>query len=296
MPQTRGPHDPSWCDRHPATGSATRAFAGAGPRRRGDPDHRPVQALRRHRRARPAGASPSTPVRSTATWGPTGRARPPRSGCCWDCTARAADGRELFGLDAWSDPVSAHRRVAYVAGEPFLWPAMTGAETLEFLARLHGGTDIAYRDTLVERFQLDTEQEDPGAVEGQPPEGAADRGARHPRRAAAARRADQRPRPADGGRLPRLRQRGQATRPDGVPLLAHPQRGRGAVRPRRHPQRRGGSSTRARSPSCATSRAQTVEVTFAGQAPTLAPLEGVQAQSAGRQRAALRGRRAASAR
>jgi ABC-2 type transport system ATP-binding protein len=45
--------------------------------------------------------------------------------------------------------------VAYVAGEPFLWPSLTGAETLEFLARLHGGTDLAYRDALVERFQLD---------------------------------------------------------------------------------------------------------------------------------------------
>ena len=70
---------------------------------------------------------------------------------------RPTAGRaELFGLDAWSDPVPAHRRVAYVAGEPFLWPSLTGAETLEFLARLHGGTDVAYRTTLVERFQLDT--------------------------------------------------------------------------------------------------------------------------------------------
>ena len=33
---------------------------------------------------------------------------------------------------------------------------MTGAETLEFLARLHGGTDRAYRDELVQRFDLDT--------------------------------------------------------------------------------------------------------------------------------------------
>ena len=70
---------------------------------------------------------------------------------------RPTAGRaELFGLDAWSDPVVAHRRVAYVAGEPFLWPALTGAETLEFLARLHGGTDVAYRDELVRRFDLDT--------------------------------------------------------------------------------------------------------------------------------------------
>jgi ABC-2 type transport system ATP-binding protein len=70
---------------------------------------------------------------------------------------RPSGGRaELFGLDAWGDPVTAHRRLAYVAGEPFLWPALTSAETFEFLARLHGGTDVAYRCELVERFQLDT--------------------------------------------------------------------------------------------------------------------------------------------
>jgi ABC-2 type transport system ATP-binding protein len=70
---------------------------------------------------------------------------------------RPTRGRaELFGIDAWGDPVRAHRRVAYVAGEPFLWPSLTSADTLEFLARLHGGTDVAYRDQLIERFQLDT--------------------------------------------------------------------------------------------------------------------------------------------
>lgn len=69
---------------------------------------------------------------------------------------RPSGGRaELFGLDAWSDPVAAHRRVAYVAGEPFLWPSLTSTETFEFLARLHGGTDVSYRDVLVERFRLD---------------------------------------------------------------------------------------------------------------------------------------------
>jgi len=62
----------------------------------------------------------------------------------------------LFGIDAWGDPVNAHRRVAYVAGEPFLWPSLTSAETFEFLARLRGGTDVAYRDALIKRFALDT--------------------------------------------------------------------------------------------------------------------------------------------
>jgi len=72
---------------------------------------------------------------------------------------RPTAGRaELFGLDAWRDPVPAHRRVAYVAGEPFLWPSMTSAETFEFLARVHGGIDVSYRDALVDRFKLDTKK------------------------------------------------------------------------------------------------------------------------------------------
>ena len=70
---------------------------------------------------------------------------------------RPSGGRSaLFGVDAWRDPVEAHRRVAYVAGEPSLWPALTAAETFAYLANLHGSTDTAYRDELVERFQLDT--------------------------------------------------------------------------------------------------------------------------------------------
>ncbi|MGO8905922.1 MAG: ATP-binding cassette domain-containing protein [Solirubrobacteraceae bacterium] len=69
---------------------------------------------------------------------------------------RPTSGRaELFGIDAWRDPVSAHRRVAYVAGEPFLWPALTSTETFEFLANVRGGTDVAYRALLVERFRLE---------------------------------------------------------------------------------------------------------------------------------------------
>jgi ABC-2 type transport system ATP-binding protein len=61
----------------------------------------------------------------------------------------------IFGIDAWRDPVQAHRRVAFVAGEPMLWPALTGLESLEFLARLRGGVDEAYRGILVDRFEFD---------------------------------------------------------------------------------------------------------------------------------------------
>jgi ABC-2 type transport system ATP-binding protein len=64
----------------------------------------------------------------------------------------------LFGLDAWGDAVRAHRRVAYVAGEPLLWPSLTAAETFAFLARVRGGVDVAYRAALVERFELDVDK------------------------------------------------------------------------------------------------------------------------------------------
>lgn len=72
---------------------------------------------------------------------------------------RPSGGRaELFGVDAWADPVAAHRRIAYVSAEPNLWPSLTAAETLEFLARVRGGADAAYRDVLVERFQLEADK------------------------------------------------------------------------------------------------------------------------------------------
>jgi ABC-2 type transport system ATP-binding protein len=72
---------------------------------------------------------------------------------------RPSAGRaELFGMDSWREPVAAHRRVAYVPGEPLLWPNLTSAETFAYLARLRGGTDEAYRATLVERFSLDVDK------------------------------------------------------------------------------------------------------------------------------------------
>jgi ABC-2 type transport system ATP-binding protein len=51
--------------------------------------------------------------------------------------------------------VAVHRRLAYVPGEARLWPSLTGEETLHLLARVHGQVDTAYRDDLVERFELD---------------------------------------------------------------------------------------------------------------------------------------------
>ena len=69
---------------------------------------------------------------------------------------RPTKGRaEIFGLDCQREAVEAHKRLAYVAGEASLWPALTGGETLHLLGRVQGRVDPAYRDELIERFDLD---------------------------------------------------------------------------------------------------------------------------------------------
>jgi len=62
---------------------------------------------------------------------------------------------EIFGLDCQREPVEAHKRLAYVAGEASLWPSLTGAETLHLLGRVQGRVDVAYREELIGRFDLD---------------------------------------------------------------------------------------------------------------------------------------------
>ncbi|GIF12828.1 ABC transporter ATP-binding protein [Actinoplanes teichomyceticus] len=69
--------------------------------------------------------------------------------------ARPTAGRaEVFGGDAL-DVARAHRHLAYVPADVALWPQLTGAEILHLQARTSPGTDVAYRDELVERFALD---------------------------------------------------------------------------------------------------------------------------------------------
>ena len=61
----------------------------------------------------------------------------------------------LLGGDPWRDAVSLHRSIAYVPGDVSLWPNLSGGEIIDYFARLRGDLDIAKRDALVERFELD---------------------------------------------------------------------------------------------------------------------------------------------
>ncbi len=61
----------------------------------------------------------------------------------------------VLGLDPWRDAVQLHQRVAHVPGDVALWPSLSGGETLDLLARMHGAVDLARQSRLVERFRLD---------------------------------------------------------------------------------------------------------------------------------------------
>ncbi|MGY1874946.1 ATP-binding cassette domain-containing protein [Nocardia gipuzkoensis] len=63
----------------------------------------------------------------------------------------------VFGADA-HDVRRAHCHLAYVPADVALWPLLTGAETLELLARVGPGTDSAYRAELIDRFALDVDK------------------------------------------------------------------------------------------------------------------------------------------
>lgn len=69
---------------------------------------------------------------------------------------RADEGTaRLLGGDPWSDATELHRRLAYVPGDVTLWPNLTGGEVIDLLGRLRGGLDVAKKDRLLQRFDLD---------------------------------------------------------------------------------------------------------------------------------------------
>jgi ABC-2 type transport system ATP-binding protein len=90
--------------------------------------------------------------------GPNGSGKTTTIRCLLGLHRPTSGSALLFGVDAWRDPVTAHAHVAYVAGEPALWPALTTIETLTFLARIHGGVDTEYRDALIERFHVERDK------------------------------------------------------------------------------------------------------------------------------------------
>ena len=147
-----------------------------------------------------------------------------------------ADGGEvrLLGGDPWADAVSLHRRLAYVPGDVNLWPNLSGGEAIDLLGRLRGGLDPVRRADLLERFELDPTKKGRTYSKGNRQKVALIAGARVRRRAAAARRADLRARPAEGDGVPGVHPGGPPRGAHRAAVEPHPGRGRGALRPREH--------------------------------------------------------------
>lgn len=68
-----------------------------------------------------------------------------------------AGNAKIFGCDA-GDVRRSHRHIAYVPADVALWPGLTGAEILELLSSVGPGVDAAYRDELVDRFDLELDK------------------------------------------------------------------------------------------------------------------------------------------
>jgi ABC-2 type transport system ATP-binding protein len=68
---------------------------------------------------------------------------------------RATSGTaEVMGIPS-TDVARAHLHLAHVPGDVALWPQLTGLETLTLLGNLSGRVDVAFRDELAERLDLD---------------------------------------------------------------------------------------------------------------------------------------------
>jgi ABC-2 type transport system ATP-binding protein len=62
---------------------------------------------------------------------------------------------EILGIDSQKQKIEAHKKVAYVPGDPNLWPSLTGEETLHLLAKTHIGADEAYQKQLMHDFAFE---------------------------------------------------------------------------------------------------------------------------------------------
>ncbi|GGP13085.1 ABC transporter ATP-binding protein [Oceanobacillus neutriphilus] len=69
---------------------------------------------------------------------------------------KATGGRAtLFGKDVWKDAAEVHKRCAYVPGDVYVWPNLTGGEVIDVLLKMNGSYSKKKRDEWVERFQFD---------------------------------------------------------------------------------------------------------------------------------------------
>ena len=61
----------------------------------------------------------------------------------------------IFGQDVFTDAVEIHKRLAYVPGDVYLWPNLTGGEIIDLFLKLGHSQHTPRTDEMIKRFQLD---------------------------------------------------------------------------------------------------------------------------------------------
>lgn len=68
---------------------------------------------------------------------------------------RATQGKvQIFGKDVSQDSIEIHKKIAYVPGDVYLWPNLSGGETIDLFLKLHGAINQEKRDQLIKKFDL----------------------------------------------------------------------------------------------------------------------------------------------
>lgn len=62
---------------------------------------------------------------------------------------------KIFGKDVWNDSIEIHKNIAYVPGDVYLWPNLSGGEIIDMFLHMHGSFDAARRDELIKKFEFD---------------------------------------------------------------------------------------------------------------------------------------------
>ncbi|HEY6523015.1 MAG TPA: ABC transporter ATP-binding protein [Solirubrobacteraceae bacterium] len=84
--------------------------------------------------------------------GPNGAGKSTTMRLLLDLIRPTSGSASLLGLDAHADSLAIRRRIGFLAGDFGLYPKLTGAAVLDYLAELRGGVDRRRRDALAERF------------------------------------------------------------------------------------------------------------------------------------------------
>ncbi len=87
--------------------------------------------------------------------GPNGAGKSTTMRLLLDLIEPTSGSASLLGLDSRRDSIAIRRRIGFLPGDLALYPTLTGAAMLDYLAELRGGVDKRVRDELAARFDAD---------------------------------------------------------------------------------------------------------------------------------------------